>query len=130
MVVMAASEDAEGGTQADLTPQMLKALEKRTIESVEAKTRAHMKSTGQSTSTLPKFRSESHYVEIGGMKLAVVRIKVPKIANQVFLFGIKGSELRRVVCIRTAMLEENIPIFSGPCGEKVKETYGISLVPN
>lgn len=126
--VFSASEDAGGWTQADLGPDALKMLEKRSVEMLEAKTRAYLKAQGQSTQ-LPKFQSEAHYMQAGSMKLAIVRIRVPNSVNQVLLYGIKGTELRRVACVRTKNIEESIPLFYGPCGDRVREVYGVSIAP-
>jgi hypothetical protein len=126
LLVMTASEDAEGATQSDFTPQLLKAMERKTVETIRAKAQAHLKSTGQTTK-LPPFQSESHYVSTGGMKLAIVRIKLPGSVNQVIVFGIRGTELHRVACVRTSDFDLSIPIFSGACGDKLREVLGVSI---
>lgn len=126
LLVMTASEDAEGAKQSDFSPQLLKILEKKTVESIRAKAQTHLKSTGQPT-VLPPFQAESHYVGIGGVKLAVVRIKVPATVNQVIVFGIRETELHRVACIRTSEFDLAIPLFSGPCGDKIREVFGVSV---
>lgn len=117
IVVMAGSEDADGVTQADLDLNVLKWLENRTVERLRIKMEEYLRAQGQSAA-LPKLQAESNYVELGKQKLAVVRIKSPQTANQLFVFGIKGKEFKRVSCIRTTKLEESIPLFYGPCGEK------------
>ena len=66
-------------------------------------------------------------MQIGGLKLAVVRLLAPGSVNQGFVFGIVGSELRRVACVRTTNFDRSIPLFYGPCGNKLRETYGVSL---
>ena len=100
IVTMSASEDAGGTTQKDLNLQVLKMLERRTVQQLESKTQAYLKPQGQSTQ-LPKFEAESHYVEAQGRKLAVIRVRVPKGINQAFVYGIKDSAFLRVACART-----------------------------
>lgn len=126
MIVISGSEDAEGVTQKDFDLSTLKALENRTLAQVKNKMQNYLKSQGQST-TLPELKSESNYIELGTFKLAVVRVKNPQLVNQVFIFGIKGQELKRVACVRTTKFKDSIPLFYGPCGEKIKETFGVEL---
>lgn len=125
IMALSATEDAEGGTQADLSLPMLKAIEKRTVDLFTAKTKAALKAQGQSTGP-PPLQVASHYVEIKGRKLAVIKISAPRQINQVFLYGVVGKEFRRVACIRTSDVDLSIPLFYGTCGEKVKEVFGVS----
>lgn len=126
IMVMAGSEDAEGVTQADFDLNVLKLLENRTLEQLKVKMQEYLRAQGQSAD-VPKLQAESNYVEVGKQKLAVVRIKNPQAVNQLFVFGIKGRELRRVACIRTTKLEESIPLSYGPCGEKIREVFGVAV---
>jgi hypothetical protein len=126
IVVMAGSEDAEGVTQADFDLNALKLLENRTLEQLRVKMQDYLRAQGQSLA-VPKLQAESNYVEVGKQKLAVVRIKSPQTVNQLFVFGIKGKELRRVVCVRTTKLEESVPLSYGPCGEKIREVFGVAV---
>jgi len=128
ILTMSASEDAGGTTQADLNLQVLKMLERRTVQQLESKTQAYLKAQGQSTQ-LPKFEAESHYVDTQGRKLAVIRVRVPKSINQAFVYGIKGSAFLRVACARTKNFDEAIPLFYGPCGEKIREVFGVTIAP-
>ena len=128
MLVLSSSEDAGGTKQEELGPEVLKMLERRSVEMLEAKTRAYLKSQGQPTQ-LPKFQSDAHYMQAGGTKLAIVRIRVPKTVNQVFVYGIRGTEFHRVACARTTKFEESIPLFYGPCSERIREVFGISITP-
>ncbi len=126
IMVLTSTEDAEGATQADFSTPLLKALEKRTVQQLETKTRDWLKANGHST-PLPKFESQSHYVEAQGTKLAIVRVSVPKAVNQVFAFGIKGDTFVRVGCARTRNFDQAIPLFYGPCGERIREVFGVSI---
>lgn len=126
LIVLAASEDAEGVTQRDLDLAALKGIEARTLEKTRSKVAEAFRANGIKTPP-PRLYSEAHYTEIGKLKLAVVRITSPGAANQAHVYGIIGRELKRVICIRTTNLDESIPLFSGPCGAKVREVFGISL---
>ena len=126
LIAVSASEDANGVTQADFNLSMLKDFEQRTLSTIRKKTIDQMRSQGDS-SPPPKIRSEAHYLEAGRMKLAVVRLISPGSVNQVYTFGIVGSELRRVACVRTENFNQSIPVFSGPCGEKIRQTYNVTL---
>ena len=126
ILTMSASEDAGGTTQADLNLQVLKMLERRTVQQLENKTQAYLKAQGQSTQ-LPKFEAESHYVDTQGRRLAVIRVRVPKAVNQAFVYGIKDSAFLRVACAKTKNFDEAIPLFYGPCSEKIREVFGVSI---
>lgn len=126
ILTMSAAEESGGTTQADLDIPVLKMLERRSVEMLESKMRSYLAVQGQSAQ-LPKLHAESHYVESGGTKLAVVRIRSPKILHQVFVYGIKGDSFLRVACARTSNFEQAIPLFYGPCGDKLREVFGVSL---
>jgi hypothetical protein len=125
IVVIAGSEDAEGVTQKDFDLSTLKVLENRTLDQLKTKMQNYLRSQGEK-SIVSKLTSESNYIELGKFKLAVVRIKAQAV-NQVFVFGIKGQELKRVACARTTKFEESIPLSYGPCGEKIQEVFGVGL---
>lgn len=128
MLVLSSSEDSGGTKQEGLNPEVLRMLERRSVELLEAKMAAYLKSQGQSAQ-VPKLQSEAHYMQAGAMKLAVVRVKYPQSVNQVFVYGIRGSEFHRVACARTSKFEESIPLFSGPCGDRVRQVFGVSIPP-
>jgi hypothetical protein len=126
ILTMSAAEESGGTTQADLDIPILKMLERRSVEMLESKMRNYLAAQGQ-TAQLPKLQSEAHYVETGGTKLAVVRIRSPKVLHQVFVYGIKGDSFLRVACVRTSNFDQAIPLFYGPCGDKLGEVFGVSL---
>lgn len=128
LIVVSAIESADGYTQAAFNIQLLKEFERKTATSVETKMRAYLKSQGDSTH-LPNIKSETHYAQAGEMKIAIIRLKAKDTVNQVFTFGIVGEELRRVICSRTKNINEPISLFYGPCGEKIREVYGVSFQP-
>lgn len=126
ILTMFAAEESGGTTQADLDIPVLKMLEQRSVEMLESKMRNYLAAQGQSAQ-LPKLQSEANYVESGGIKLAVVRIRSPKVLHQVFIYGIKGDSFLRVACARTSNFEQTIPLFYGPCGEKLRDVFGASV---
>ena len=128
VLVMSSSEDAGGTTQNDLDLPVLKMLEARSVSTLKAKMQAYLKARGQSAE-LPPFQSESHYVQSGAVKLAVVRVRIPGSLNQAFIYGVRGSEFHRVACARSANFEESIPLFYGPCGERIQQVFGVSIPP-
>lgn len=128
VMALSAVEDAGGATAVDFNMQMLAAIEKRTVELFVTKTRAALRSQGV-RDDLPRLQVDSHYVDAQGQRLAVVKIRGGKSINNVSLYGIVGTELRRVACVRTADFDQSIPLFYGPCGVKVKEVFGVDLRP-
>ena len=128
ILVMSAVEDAGGTTQADLNNPVLKMLERRSVEMLESKMRSYLASQGKAVQ-LPSLQAESHYVEARGTKLAVVRVRSPGVLNQVFIYGIKGNSFLRVACARTAKFEQAVPLFYGPCGDKIREVFGVTVQP-
>ena len=119
---------AGGATQSDLDLSALKMLERRSVAILETKMRDYLRAQSQQTQ-LPKFDAESHYIESGVMKLAVVRVRSPKVANQVYVYGVKGKVFHRVACAKTKNFDQAIPLFYGPCSDKIREVFGVSINP-
>lgn len=126
LLVLTASEDAGGTTQADLNMPVLNMLERRSVSMLEAKMRDYLRAQGQQIQ-IPKLDADSHYIESGAMKLAVVRVRSPKVVNQVYIYGIKGKVFHRVVCTRTKDFDQAIPLFYGVCSDKVRDVFGVSI---
>lgn len=123
VMAVAASESANGVTQADFNLDMLREFERRSAEGVRRKLQEHWERERE-TGPVPSFTTESHYIQPGAVKIAVVRLK-GKYVNQLLFYGIVGNELRRVACFKTTNPEKAIPMFSGPCGGRLREAYGI-----
>lgn len=127
IVVLSALSDAEGLGQGDMNLDLLKYFEKITVSKLRAKIDSYLKSQGDRTE-VPALIAESTYVEAKGKKLAVIRIRSKaEGVNSMFVYGINGSELGRVACTRVRNLGESIPLSYGPCGDKVREVFGVSL---
>lgn len=123
IVVLAGSEDAEGVTQNDFSLDLLQAIELRTKNKIKEKAEAYLKSQGMKTQKVD-VQSSSVYVQVQHMKLAIVRISASG-SKQVHIFGIRGRELLRVVCVNQT--GATIPISYGKCGDKIKEVYKVDI---
>lgn len=75
----------------------------------------------------PNVVANSAYVTAGGKKLAVIKITMDYSVRSVTILGIKGNELHRVNCIRVS--NHDIPVWSGECGNKVHEVFGVTIQP-
>lgn len=117
--VLVASQDAEGVTQAQLNLVFLKNLEAHAVIRIKA----ILKENG--VIAQPEITSEASYVESGPYKLAVIRLRSSDGSRAVFVNGIIGKELKRIACIRNST--EQIPVTLGPCGDKVKEVFGVGF---
>lgn len=121
--VVASSQDAEGVTQDQLDLTFLKNFEAYTVERVKVRANEYLASIGLPPSDVA-MESEATYVDAGARRLVVIRLRGEGI-RQVYIAGIVGPELRRVVCLRES--EENIPVTYGACGEKIEEVFGAKI---
>lgn len=119
--VVVSSQDAEGAKREDLGPAFLKNFEQYTVERTTTRTQEVFNQRGIPGKVA--FSAESNFVELGGVKLAVVRLRGPEGATSVVVASIVGAELKRVSCVGASA--ELIPITTGPCGDKVREVFGI-----
>ena len=122
--VVFSSQDAEGATPKQMDIAFLRRLEEHTVTSIKEKVRKNHAAQGYSGPDLD-LQAESVFVEAGGNKLAVVRLRGSDNSFSVFLLGIVGNELRKIACTRTH--PDPIPITSGTCSEKVKEVFGARI---
>jgi hypothetical protein len=82
------------------------------------------------TSIKPVFEANSMYMVIQGKKLAVNKIRVSimgEASRFVAVWGLDGENLIRVTCFRVN--DDEFPIMSGACGDKIKEAFGVSVRP-
>ena len=122
--VVVSTEDSEGATQQNFDMNFLKGLEAYTVQRVKVKAKEFLESQGHQNAQLD-ISSEATYVDSGPMKLAVIRLRGSDGSNQVFIAGIIGNELKRVVCARNST--EAIPISYGVCADKIKEVFGAKV---
>lgn len=120
---LVSSQDAEGVTQAQMDLDFLKNLETYTVERARIKAKEHLASAGYPNASV-RYTSEATYVESGRVKLALIRMSSQG-ARQIFIAGIVGRELKRILCLRES--EEPIPVASGACADKIREVFGVSL---
>lgn len=128
IVVMSTVQSAEGVTEADLDQAGLKNLETWTVNKILEKSKSKYVELGYDPNNFnPKIDANSVYVNINGKKLAVIKINMDNFVRSVTIMGIRGNELYRVNCIRNS--NHDIPVWSGECGNKIQEVFGISMQP-
>lgn len=117
------SQDAEAITQEKMSIEFLRNFENYTVDRIKVKMSEYLTSVGRQHEQV-NLSSAATYVQIGQVKLAVVRIS-DAVSRQVIVAGVVGKELRRVVCVRKSI--EDIPVSYGPCAEKVQQTFGVTF---
>lgn len=124
--IASSSEPSNGVTQNDMDIKFLKNAEKYFIDRIEniAKKTA-TEQFGEPSNIDASMNHESLYVESNGIKFAVIRFSYPEQSNGVIVLAIQGEELKRVAC--AGMTSEKISITSGPCADKIKETFGTAI---
>lgn len=122
---LVSSQDAEGITQTQMNLDFLKNIEAYTVERATVKAKEYLQKAGYPDASV-HYASEATYVESGSIKLGIIRAS-SKGVRQIVVFGIVGSEFKRVLCYRKS--EEAIPVSYGACAEKIKDVYGVSLGP-
>lgn len=121
-------QDAEGTTEENLGPEALKNIEAWVVETVTRKSRDAFAAQGFDPAKYrSNIRSQSMYVKAGGKTLILVKVNNGDAIQMVMVMAIIGSELHRVNCYREGTLE--IPVWSGVCGDKIREALGVSLQP-
>ena len=122
LVVLTGSQDADGVTQDNFNLHFLQSIEIYTKEKVKEKAEAYLQSQGSNKKI--DFQSTSVYVKAQHMKLAIVRLSASG-SSQVHIYGIKGKELLRVMCM--SQNNSSIPISYGRCGDKIREVFKVDL---
>jgi hypothetical protein len=120
------SQDAEGMTRKDMTPDFLTNLENYTRQQIQIKSQAYLEANGVRDKKIV-IKADGVYIETGGQKLAVIKVSDQfDMSRTVVINGIVGKEFKRVLCTRAT--KEPIPISYGPCAEKIKEAFGVTLM--
>lgn len=121
-------QESEGMTEADLDTTSLKVLEQWTLQRTLQRARQNYASQGFDPKTFnPKVDVGSVLVLAGGKKLAVIRMTMDNQVRSVSVMGFNKGDFLRVTCIRRS--NHDIPLFSGECGQKVTEAFGVSIKP-
>ncbi len=118
----------EGMTESDLSVEGLKNLEQWLVQTTLERARANYAKQGFDPKTFkPKLNVGSVYTQAGGKKLGVIKLNMDNQIRTVWVLGFNRKEFLRVTCIRGS--NHDIPVFSGECGNKVTEAFGVSLKP-
>jgi hypothetical protein len=121
-------QSAEGVTEADLDQSGLKNLETWIVNTILEKGRAKFAKLGHDPSCFkPSISANSVYIDVGGKRLAVIKVQMDNSVRSVTVLGIKGPELHRVSCLRSS--NHDIPVWRGECGSKVRQVFGVSVQP-
>ena len=122
-------QDTEGTSESDMDLDALKKLEQHMVQTILTKARANYAKQGFDPKTYnPQVDVGSVYTISGGKKLAVIKMTVDSQVRTVSIMGFNGGQFLRVTCIRGS--NHDIPVFSGECGQKVTEAFGVSLKPS
>ncbi|MCC7486895.1 MAG: hypothetical protein IT529_18145 [Burkholderiales bacterium] len=117
-----------GTTEADLNVETLKNLEQWLVQTTLQKARANYAKQGFDPKTFqPKINVGSVYTLAGGKKLAVIKMSMDGQVRTVWVLGFHRGEFLRVTCVRGS--NHDISIFSGECGQKITEAFGVSIKP-
>lgn len=128
VVVWVISQSAEGMTEADLDLTMLKILQDWMVETILQKAESKFSAMGYDPKNFkPDISASSIYATVGGKKLAVIKITIDNSLRSVTILGITGNQLDRVTCLRAS--NQDIPVWSGVCGDEVQKTFGVSIHP-
>ncbi|MBI2312284.1 MAG: hypothetical protein HYU77_07280 [Betaproteobacteria bacterium] len=121
-------QDTEGKSEADLDLEGLKRLEQHMVQTTLQRAQANYAKQGFDPKTYnPKVDVGSVYMVAGGKKLAVIKMNIDNQVRTVWIMGFHRGQFLRVTCIRGS--NHDIPIFSGECGQKVTEAFGVSVKP-
>jgi hypothetical protein len=139
LFTIAAVQEEDGVTEADLTPSLVKRLEAWAIAALREKfssspaageepAKAGDSKTGDSKIGDLKIVAASMLFNVDGKLLAVIEMSMDHRVREVYVMGFKGEQFYRVACIRESNHE--IPIFFGKCGAAVRETFGVPARPS
>lgn len=120
------SQDPSGMSREDMTIAFLRNLETYTRVELDKKNKAYLEAHGKRNMKI-ELKVDGIYLEAGGQKLAIIKVSdQTDTSRSVFVTGFAQNELRRVACFRAS--REPIPISYGPCGDKIQEAFGVTLV--
>ena len=124
LTVLVSRQDSEGVTQDQMDLEFLANLEKYTLERVKTIVADHYESRGEKPPSLG-IKPESNYIELGDSKLAILRFFEGEKSNSVYVFGIIGNEMVRVLCASKS--KYRVEITTGECGAKISEVFRVSF---
>jgi hypothetical protein len=115
--VASMSEPANGLTKADMNAEFLQALKENWAESYRQSVPDKKIDFGLSF--------ESRYVDYPAQRLAIIELRLNKVAVGASVFGIIGDNLVRVVCLDR--VGDPIDLNSGECGQKIRDVFGVTV---
>jgi len=119
-------QETEGTSEADLDLAGLKRLETHLVQTTVERSRRNYARQGYDPRTFnAKVDSSSVFTTIGAKRLAIINMRMDAGVRAVWILGYQGEKFIRVQCFRAS--DHDIPVFSGECGTKVKEAFGVSL---
>jgi hypothetical protein len=121
--VIVSSQEADGITEANLTPVVATRLGNYTLERVRFHTQKILDNM-RSKQSADSITAESVVVKFDGKPLVVTRFRLGEKVPFMQFFGIMGKEAPRVLCM--AKPTEDV-ILAGNCFDKVKEVFGVSV---
>ena len=128
-VIAAITSQSSGGvTTSDFDQTTLKNLETWFVQMTIEKGKNRFEDLGYDRKDFdPKYIASSVYLDIEDKKLAIIKIRSANAMRAVAIIGIERGELVRVTCFRQS--SRDIAIFSGECGARVQEAFGVSIKP-
>lgn len=122
------AEDGEGSDQSAMDMLALKNLEAAMLKMTIEKARRSYAAQGHDLKTFkPSVQSNAVYMTVGGKKLAVIKATMNSNVRAVWIIGVQRDQILRVTCLRSS--NHDIPIFSGECGARLTEAFGVSIKP-
>jgi len=121
-------QSSEGFTEADLDQAFLINIENWILGTMFEKIMNAYPEMGYDPEDLKSgLSARSVYMIVSGKKFAIIKIDLDNYARFVTIVGIEGPEFYRVTCLRPS--NHDIPVWSGECGNEVKNTFGVSIEP-
>ena len=121
-------QSAESFTEADFDIPGLKNMETWLVDTMLEKTRPIFAELGVNPKEYkPSISANSVFVIIADKKLGIIKIQAGDYVRSVAILGFMGSEFHRVTCLRKS--NHDIPVWSGECGNKVQQVFGVSIKP-
>ncbi len=122
-------QNSEGITEFDFNQSLLDTFESWTIETLIKKGKRSYADNGYDPDNYdPDIDTNSVYIDANGKRLAVIKININNFVRMVVIIGIKKDQIYRVNCLRNS--NHDIPLWSGNCGDKVLEAFGVSMQQN
>jgi hypothetical protein len=118
-------EPSGGAADADLSQSVLKEIEQRTLVSFRKSMMQELVRRGK-TLKPERITAESVYIEKGGRKLAVTKLRADGVTLGVQIAGLVNDEFVRLMCVTDQPKE--IEIVTGACAEATNKTFGVSFV--